>query len=137
MPASSRGPWLTTVAVLFAVLAVSNLLKPFQLGGDQTGFVFFGKRLAGTPNAIIGPLFGAYLAAYAAGIWGMRRFALPLARIYAAYVVLNLILFNFRTPPPPGAGAGWQLFGLVYAVIAIGVSVGTARVLATRERDLV
>jgi hypothetical protein len=118
------------------ILAVSNLLKPLQIGGDHTGFVFFGKRLAGTPNAVMGPLFGVYLATYAAGIWRMRRFALPMARLYAAYVVLNLILFNFRTPKPPDAGVGTAIFGLVYAVVAIVVSVGTARVLAERRQEL-
>ena len=136
MAASSRGRWLTTAAVLFAILAVSNLLKPFQIGGDQTGFVFLGKRLAGMPNAVIGPLFGVFLAIYAVGIWGMRRFALPMARVYAAYVVVNLILFPFRTPQPADAGVGATLFGVVYSVVAIGISVGTARLLASRERDL-
>jgi len=137
MPTPSRGPALTTAAILFGVLAVSNLAKPLQLGGDQTGFVFLGERLSGTPNTILGPLFGLYLGAYAIGIWTMRRWALPMAWAYAAYVVVNLVLFNFRTPPPPGAGAGWRVFGLVYAVVAIGVSVGTARLFARRRAALV
>jgi hypothetical protein len=136
MPSPARGSALTTAAVLFGILAVSNLLKPFQLVGDDTGFVFFGQRLAGTANAIAGPLFGVVLLAYAAGIWGMRRYALPLGRAYAAYVVVNLLLFPFRTPPPPGAGVGWQLFGLVYAAVAIGISIGTCRVLARRQAEL-
>lgn len=122
--------------MLFGILAVSNLLKPLQIGGDHTGFVFLGQRLTGTPNAVLGPLFGVFLAIYAVGIWGMRRFALPMARVYAAYVVVNLILFTVRTPRPPDAGAGAAIFGLVYSVVAIGISVGTARVLAERERDL-
>ena len=132
-----RGPWLTTAAVLFAVLAISNLLKPLQIGGEQTGFVFLGERLTGIANTIAGPVFGVFLAAYAAGIWGMRRFALPMGRLYAAYVLLNLVLFPFRTPPPPGAGTGWRIFGLVYAAVAIGVSVGTYWTLARRQRELV
>ena len=68
MSTPSRGSALTTAAILFGVLGISDLLKPLQFGGDQTGFVFFGKRLAGTPNAIVGPLFGLYLLVYALGI---------------------------------------------------------------------
>ena len=131
-----RGRLLTTAAILFAILAVSNLLKPFQLGGERTGFVFLGQRLSGTANTILGPLFGLYLGVYAAGVWTMRRWALPMAWGYAAYVVVNLLLFNARTPPPPGAGAAWRLFGLLYAVVAIGVSVGTARILGRRRAEL-
>jgi len=135
MPAVARGPWLTTAAVLFALLAISNLLKPV-LADEQTGFVFLGERLTGVANAIAGPIFGVFLGAYAASIWGMRRFALPMGRLYAAYVVVNLALFPFRTPPPPGAGVGWQIFGLVYAVIAIGISAGTYWTLARRQSEL-
>jgi hypothetical protein len=136
MPNPARGRALTVAAVLFAVLAVSNLAKPLQLGGGQTGFVFLGERLSGTANAVAGSLFGLYLLAYAAGIWGMRRWALPLGVVYAAYVIVNLVLFPFRTPPPPGAGVGWQVFGIVYAAVAIGISAGTVRLLARRRGDL-
>ena len=135
MPTRSRDTALTVAAVLFGLLAVSNLLKPLQIG-SQTGFVFLGRRLTGTPNAILGPLFGLYLATYAYGIWTMRRWALPLGIAYAAYVVLNLVLFPFRTPPRPGAGTGDTVFGIVYAIIAIGVSAGTARLLARRRGEL-
>jgi hypothetical protein len=136
MATSARPRTLTIAAILFAVLAVSNLLKPLRLGGGETGFVLFGERLSGTANAIAGPLFGLYLLVYAAGIWGMRRFALPMAALYAAYVAVNLVLFTVRTPPPPGAGIGWQVFGVVYAAIAIGVSVGAWRALAKRRDQL-
>ena len=135
MDRRERGTWLTIAAVLFALLAVSNLLKPLQIGGARTGFVFLGARLSGTPNAIIGPLFGLYLAVYAAAIWRMRRPALAMAWIYAAYVLVNPILFRFRTPQPPGEAVG-PLFGLVYAVVAIGTSAGTALLLTKRAADL-
>jgi hypothetical protein len=136
MPASrsERGPALTVCALLFTLLAVSNLLKPLRLGGEQTGFVLFGERLSGTANAIAGPLFAAYLLFYAAGIWGMRRFALPMAYGYAAYVVVNLILYTLRTPQPPGMGP--VVFGIVYSTIAIGVSSGSAYLLAKRKAEL-
>ena len=133
MPESNRGPTLTVLAVLFALLAVSNFLKPFQLTSD-TGFVLFGRRLNGTPNALAGSFFGLYLLAYALGIWRMRRYALAMAYVYTGYVILNLILFNVRNPAPPSVA--YQAFGIVYAIIAIGVSGGAAYLLATRKAAL-
>jgi hypothetical protein len=113
---------------------VSNLLKPFQFGGDQTGFVFLGHRLSGTANTIIGPLFGLYLLTYAAGIWRMRRYAVAMGWGYAAYVLLNLVSFSLTNVHPPGAG--YMVFGIVYFAVAIGVSAGTAYVLTTRRAQL-
>ena len=94
---------LAVLAALFAVLAISNLLKPFQLLGEQTGFVLLGQRLTGTANMIAGPLFGLYLLVYAFAIWKKKRFALPLAHAYATYVVLNLLLFWGKNESPTGA----------------------------------
>ena len=129
-----RDRTLTVFAVVFGLLAVSNFLKPLQLGGSRTGFVFLGQRLSGTPNAIIGPLFGLYLLLYAVGIWRMRRYALPMAWAYATYVVVNLLLFNVRTPRPPGTG--YLIFGLVYMVVAVAVSSGAAWALSKRKDAL-
>src|SRR5258706_16026028 len=131
MAKASRGTALTVFAVLFGLLAVSNLLKPLQIG-SQTGFVLFGKRLSGLPNTIFGPLFGLFLAAYATGIWGMRRRALPMGIAYAIYVVVNLILFTVRMPQEPGH----LLFGIVYMTVAIGVSSGAAVLLWRRQNEL-
>jgi hypothetical protein len=129
-----RGPALTTFAILFAVLAVSDLLKPFQIGGERTGFVLLGRRLGGSANGVAGPAFGLFLLVYAVGIWRMRRYALGMAYAYAAYVVLNLILFNLRNVSPPGAG--YVVFGIVYATVAIGVSSGAAYLLSKRSPEL-
>jgi hypothetical protein len=129
---STRGPFLTAAAILFGVLVISNALKPLQIG-DQTGFVFLGERLTGNGN-LLGVVFAAYLAVYAYGIWTMRRYAIAMGWIYAAYVVVNLVLFPFRTPTPPGIG--YQIFGLVYAIVAIGMSAGTAWVLTKRANEL-
>ena len=130
----TRLPWqrlLRVAAVLFALLAVSNLLKPVRLWGVHTGFVLFGHRLSGTANALVGPLFGLLLLVYARGLWRQKVFALPMAYAYAAYVIINLTLFI--TSQPPASETGTRLLGLVYAVVAIGVSSGTA-VLLTRHR---
>lgn len=128
-----RGRALTVAAVLMAALAVSNLMKPLQIYPDH-GFVFLGNRLSGTPNAIAGPLFGLFLLLYAAGIWGMRRFALPMGILYAGYVLVNLITFSLWGPMEPGIG--YKAFSAGYAVVAIGVSAGTAWLLASRRPEL-
>ncbi len=135
MASEQRGPALTTFAILFGVLAVSNLLKPLQLGGAQhTGFVFFGHRTSGTFNAILGPLFGIYLLVYALGIWRLRRFALPMSYAYAAYVIVNLIAFTVHGEGQPGVG--YVVFSVIYALVAIGVSGGAALVLSRRKAAL-
>jgi hypothetical protein len=134
MPRAERGSALSIFAVLFALLAVSNFLKPLKLGGDQTGFVLFGARLTGLANAVVGPLFGIFQLIYAYGIWTMRRFALPMAHAYALYVVINLFLFSERNPTPDTLGA--KIFGIVYFVVAIGVSVGAAVMVTQRKAEL-
>jgi len=123
-----RGPALTTFAVLFPLLAISNLSKP--LSGGRAGFVFFGTKTAGVANAILGPAFGIFLLIYAVGIWEQKRWAVPMGWAYAAYVPINLVLFTIKTPQ------SWQspLFGLVYVAIALGVSWGSA-ILLTRRRS--
>ena len=137
MASEQRGPALTTFAILFGVLAVSNLLKPLQMGGpEHTGFVFFGQRTTGTANAILGPLFGIYLFVYALGIWRLRRFALPMAYAYAAYVIVNLIAFTVRGEGQSSPGWGSSFFGIFYALVAVGVSGGTAVVLSRRRAAL-
>lgn len=133
MKETSRGPLLTTFAVLFAILALSNFLKPFHLDSNA-GFVFFGRKTHGIANAILGPAFGALLAAYAIGIWRMRRWVLPIASAYAVYVILNLLLYTIRN-----AGSGTKpspVFMLGYMAVAIGVSAGSAVLLYRRRQEL-
>ena len=83
MAQTERGATLTIFAVLFAILAVSNLLKPFQIGEEATGFVLFGTRLAGTPNVIA----VLYLRVYACGIWNSNasRSAWPTRTPYTSF----------------------------------------------------
>lgn len=125
---SRRGPVLTTFVVLFVLLAVSNISKPLSRG--RAGFVFLGTKTSGVANAILGPAFGIFLLIYAAGIWMQKRWAIPMAWAYAAYVPINLVLFTIKTPQR------WQspFFGIVYAAIALGVSWGSA-ILLTRRRS--
>jgi hypothetical protein len=122
---------LRSFALLFAWMALSNTLKPFSTEA-ATGFVLLGERLSGTPNTIAGFTFAALLAAYAASIWRESSLALKLGLFYAAYVIVNLVLWSVRKPE--GADAP-LIFALPYLVSAIGVSSGSAFLLwKHRER---
>lgn len=134
MGASRRTLGLTILAILFAILALSDILKPLHLEGATTGLVFFGKRLSGAPNAILGPLLGIFLLIYAAGIWRMRRYAIALGFAYAIYVTLNLVLFFARNPPP--ASQGEVIFGVVYIAGALALGWGTPILLRRRRAEL-
>ena len=134
MAEASRGPVLITFAVLFVILALSNFLKPFHLD-PNAGFVFFGTKTHGIANAILGPAFGALLVVYAIGIWRMRRWVLPIAYAYAAYVIVNLTLYTIRNAGSPGQPS--PVFMLGYTAIAIGVSSGSAVLLRRRKQQLV
>ncbi len=133
MAAGQRGPLLTTFAILFALLALSNLLKPFQFEGDTTGFVFLGQRMTGLWNTVLGPLFGIYLAVYAYGIIRMRRFTVRMGQVYAAYVVVNLVAWNVRSENPLEIGV---VLSVVYLGVAIGVSAWAAVILMQRADEL-
>jgi hypothetical protein len=134
MVQTERGTTLTIFAALFAILALSNLLKPLQIGGEETGFVLFGTRLAGTPNVIAGIIAGLYLLVYAYGIWNMKRFAVGMAHAYALYVILNLLMFMFRDIE--GADQLGIIGSIAYSGVAIGVSLGSAIMLTKRKAEL-
>ena len=122
----SRGPVLTTLAILMGLLALSNFSKPLGQAmqpESDAGFVFFGHRLHGAANAVAGPLFGVLLAAFAYGAWTRRSWVVPLAAAYAAYVVANLILFVTTAPPAQNQSLA---FMVAYTAVAIGVSAGGA-----------
>jgi hypothetical protein len=116
---------LRSFALLFALMALSNLLKPFAYT-DTVGFVLLGQRLEGTANAIAALVFSGLLAVYAWSIWTENRRALALGIAYAAYVVVNLVLWNFRKPEGSDAPL---LFAIPYLISAIGVSGGAAALL--------
>ena len=123
--------WLRVCGVCFCLLALSNFMKPLEISPHQ-GFVFLGQRQHGVTNLLQAPLAGLFLAAYGLGVLRLRSYAVPLSRIYAAWVVANLILFTIRMSDEALAR---PVFGIVYAIVAIGVSSGCARLLA-RNRSL-
>jgi hypothetical protein len=120
------------MAVLFVLLAIEDILKPLHLEGPTTGLVFFGRRLSGVPDAVLGLLVGIFLLIYAAGIWRMRRYALYLGFAYAIYVTINLVLFTATNPVPTSPGD--QVFGIVYSILALVLTWATA-ILLNRHQD--
>jgi hypothetical protein len=121
-----RGMFLTVMAVLLGVLAISNFTKALQYLRDPAhlGIVIFGVRFESVPaNLILGPLMGSVLAAYAYGLWKLKPWVAPLSIVYAFYVPVNLALFwYFQTGPEvPPLG-----FILTYLAIAFTGSIGTA-----------
>jgi len=135
MENKSRGAALTILAMLIALMALSNFHKPFAHHPGE-GFVFFGTRLSGTPNMIVAPIFGIMLAIYVYGIFAMRKFALPLGIFYAAYVILNMPLFILRYHGTPVLQEHSWAYLVPYPFVAIGVSSGAAWLLYRRRADL-
>src|SRR5215468_5156742 len=131
-----RGAFLTTMAVLFGVLAVSNTTKVLQYLRDPThlGIVILGVRFESVPaNLILGPLMGVVLGAYAYGLWYLKPWVARLSVVYAFYVPVNLALFwYFQTGPEiPPLG-----FIVGYLAVAYTGSIGTALYLAYHREKL-
>jgi hypothetical protein len=128
MAEKSRGTTLTIFAILFGLLALSNFYKPFSHDPGTT-FIFLGGRMSGAPNLILAFLFGILLAAYAYGIWAMRKFALPIAYFYLPWVILNTILFGIRNN-----GGMQPSVAIAIASIAIGIGVPLASLIILHRR---
>ena len=122
---------LRVFAVLIALRGIDNILKSQSI---ERGLVFFGVQLTGTANAIMGPLFGIFMIAYAYGIWRMRRYALPAGIAYAVFAILNMLLFPIRTGLT--GGAAWAIGYAVYAVVGVAVTVGAPWILYQRREQL-
>ena len=131
-----RGAFLTIVAILFAVLAVSNTTKAsqFLMNPTHLGIVIFGVRFESVlANVLLGPVLGAVLAAYAYGLWTLKPWVAPLSIVYAFYVPLNLVLFWYRNVGPEIPPLR---FILGYLAIAFTGSIGTALYLAYHREKL-
>lgn len=138
---SRRGAFLTTMAILFALVVVVDLLKAFTtpqpgVAGKMppSGIVFLGVRHTGMSATILGSIMAAILLVYAAGIWRMKRYALMIAWIYAAYVILNVALFTVRNPQPTTPGA--IIFAIVYLAVVVLVTLAAAIALTRRRQEL-
>jgi hypothetical protein len=138
---SRRGAFLTTMAILFALVVIVDLLKAFTtpqpgVAGRMPpiGIVFLGVRHTGTSATILGLIMAATLFVYAAEIWRMKRYALVIAWIYAAYVILNVTLFTLRNPLPTTPGA--IIFAIVYMAGVVVFTVAAAIALTRRRQEL-
>ena len=120
------------LAICFWLLAISNFAKPLQLT-EHSGFVLFGTRLAGGDGVLWSLVFGVYLAVYGLGLWYMKRLVIGMAHAYALYVVVNLFLYWSHNPPPSGADV---VLAVIYSLIAVGVSLGSAVLLTMHRREL-
>jgi hypothetical protein len=130
-----RGVFLTAMAILLGLLALSDATKALQRMYETVGgLVILGNKIESVAlNAVAGPLFAIFLATYVYGIWKMKRWVLPLATIYAFYVPVNLVLFWFlHLAPRPTIE-----FIVVYLFFALTGSVGTALYLNRHHDRLV
>jgi len=126
----SRGAALTIFAILFGLLAISDFAKPVM---PDANFVFLGHKLTGHANAVMGPLFGILLLVFAYGIWTMRRYALPVAYIFTAWVVVNMVLYNLNNPNLPQPPL---YFAIGTIALGVGVPLATAIILSRRQAEL-
>jgi hypothetical protein len=131
-----RGAFLTVMAVLFGILAVSNSTKALQHLQDPKvlGIVIFGVRFESVAsNLTLGPLMGLLLAVYSYGLWKLRPWVAPLSIVYAFYVPVNLVLFWYRQTGPDIPPLG---FILIYLAVSLTGSIGTALYLAYHRDKL-
>jgi hypothetical protein len=130
-----RGIFLTVMAVLLVVLAISDFTKVLQHAGNPAvgGIVILGHKFTRKlATMTLGPLFGVFLLTYAYGIWKMARWVVPLSVVYAFYVPVNLVLFwSLHQLPPPTVR-----FIMFYLFVALTGSIGTALYVAYHREAL-
>jgi hypothetical protein len=129
-----RGLALTVLAILFALAAIQDLLKPLHLEGPTTGLVFLGTRLSGSGNLVMSIVLAIFLATYAVGIWRMNKYALTLGFIYAVYVVFNIVVFSMKYA---GENNGSPAFLFGFVISAVAIPWGAAILLWGRRAELV
>jgi hypothetical protein len=136
-PQSGRGAFLTAMAILFGLVVIVDLIKAVTIPppGMAIGMVVLGVRHTGPSATVLGIIIASILFFYALGIWRMKRYALAIAWIYAAYVLLNVTLFTIRNPWPTKPGA--ILFAIAYMAVVVIVTAAAAIALTLRRFDLV
>ena len=132
---SQRGTFLTVMAVLFVVLAISDFTKALQHANDPAvgGLVILGHKFHRTfANLTLGPLFGLFLLTYAYGLWNLKRWVIPISVFYAFYVPANMVLFwSLHKLDPPTVR-----FIVFYLFVSLTGSIGTALYLAFHRDQL-
>jgi hypothetical protein len=132
---AKRGIFLTVMAILVVVLAISDFTKVLQHANDPAhlGLVILGHRFTRTfANLVLGPLLGLFLLTYAYGLWNMRRWVIPISVFYAFYVPVNMVLFwSLHKLDPPTVR-----FIVFYLFVSLTGSIGTALYLAFHKDQL-
>jgi len=130
-----RGIFLTVMAILFVVLAISDFTKVFQHHNNpEMGLVILGHKFRGTfANLTLGSLFGLFLLSYAYGLWNLKRWVTTISVFYAFYVPANMVLFwsLHKLDPPTVRFIVFSLF------VSLTGSIGTALYLAFHRDRLV
>lgn len=130
-----RGIFLSVMAVLFVVLAISDFTKVLQHAGNPAvgGIVILGHKFTrAIATLTLGPLFGLFLLTYAYGLWNMKRWIIPISVFYAFYVPVNLVLFwSLHQLPPPTVR-----FIVFYLFVALTGSIGTGLYLTFHKDQL-
>jgi hypothetical protein len=129
-----RGMFLTVMAILLVVLAISDFTKVFQHHSNpEMGLVILGHKFRGTfSNLTLGWLFGLFLLSYAYGLWNMKRWVIPMSVFYAFYVPVNMILFwSLHQLSPPTVR-----FIVFYLFVSLTGSIGIALYLAFHRDHL-
>lgn len=127
-----RGIFLTVMAVLFVVLAISDFTKVIQQANGG-GLVILGHKFTTTfANLTLGSVFGLFLLSYAYGLWNMMRWVIPISLFYAFYVPANMVLFwSLHKLDPPSVR-----FIVFYLFVSLTGSIGTALYLAFHRDQL-
>jgi len=132
---NQRGIFLTVMAILFVVLAISDFTKVLQHAGNPAvgGIVILGHKFTRAfATLTLGPLFGLFLLTYAYGLWNMSRWVIPISVFYAFYVPVNLVLFwSLHQLNPPTVR-----FIVFYLFVSLTGSIGTALYVAFHRDQL-
>ncbi len=133
--AGQRGIFLTVMAVLFVILAISDFTKVIQHANNPAvgGLVILGHKFTRPfANLILGPLFGLFLLLYAYGLWNLKAWVIPISIFYAFYVPTNMVLFwSLHKLDPPSVR-----FIVFYLFVSLTGSIGTALYLAFHKNQL-
>ena len=63
----------------------------------------------------------------------MRHYAMPVAYIFLAWVIINTILFRIKNPNQPPPSIAFTIFA---TLLGIGVPLATAIILSRRRAEL-
>ncbi len=92
-----------------------------------------GTRLTGTANIVMSIVVAIFLIGYAASIWFMSKYALPLSFVYGVYVVINIVGYIIRYASHDKVPV-WGL--IVFTVLAIAIPWGSAVILWQHRAEL-